>query len=151
MQVRTLKMADACAISGYTRDQMRALLRDLPAFTVDQGSNRGRIFTRVELLIIAIISFMEQRYGVKRTSIGAILAELLDTIQSPRSIDPQACLVIITGEASVTYRRLDEPIREGLVIPLAPIFDQLDTYLGAKTPKKQMEISFGPSALNRSS
>lgn len=150
MEVRTLKMADACAISGYTRDQMRALLRDLPPFTADEGSGRNRVFTRVELLVIAIITFMEKRYGIKRPAIKGILDQLLTTIQSPRNIDPRACLVIVTGEASVSYSRLNENIDEGLVIPLAPIFDLLDTYLGAKTEQKQLEISFGPSAIHKS-
>jgi hypothetical protein len=141
-------MADACAISGYTRDQMRALLRDLPSFCVDQVSGRNRTFTRVELLTIAIIAFMEQRYGVKRKAIGMILDDLINTIQSPREIDPQACLIIITGDQSVSYSRLNETVEEGLVVPLAPIFERLDTYLGAKSTEHQMEINFGPSALN---
>ena len=148
MEVRTLKMADACSISGYTRDQMRALLRDLPSFTVDQGSGRSRVFSRVELLAIAVISFMEQRYGVKRVAIGAVLDQLLETLQTPREVDPLACLVIVTGEASVSYNRLTEAVAEGLVVPLAPLFDRLDTYLGVKTPQKQMEIGFGTSGLS---
>ena len=148
MDVRPLKMADACAISGYTRDQMRALLRDLPPFTVDQGTGKNRVFTRVELLTIAIISSMEQRYGIKRNAIGAALKPLLETIQVPREVDPLACLVVVTGDASVSYARLTDAVAEGLVIPLAPIFDRLDTYLGVKTPKKQMEVSFAPSALH---
>lgn len=142
MNVRSLKMADACAISGYTRDQMRALLRDLPSFTANQGSGRNRVFTRIELLTIAIISFMEQRYGIKRAAIGQILEPLLIAIQVPREVDPLACLVVVTGEATVSYARLNEKVKEGLVIPLAPIFNQLDTYLGATEPKKQLEIYY---------
>lgn len=149
MNVRTLKMADACAVSGYTRDQMRALLRDLPSFTIDQGSGRNRTFTRVELLTIAIISQMEQRYGIRRAAIGAIIKQLLETLQTPRAIDPLACLVIIAGDSFVLYAQLSESVAEGLVIPLAPIFDQLDTYLGVTSPQKQMEIGFGPSALRK--
>lgn len=147
MNVRTLKMADACAVSGYTRDQMRALLRDLPTFTTDQGSGRGRVFTRVELLTIAIIAIMEQRYGIKRAAIGGILEQLLAVIQSPRVVDHLACLVIVTGEAAVSYARLNQSTEEGLIVPLAPIFDRLDTYLGAKTQQEQIEIAFGPSVL----
>lgn len=128
---------------------MRALLRDLPPFTADQGTGRRRVFTRVELLAIAVISFMEQRYGIKRSAIGAILERLLEKLQAPLEVDPIACLVIVTGEASVSYTRLNEVVAEGLVIPLAPIFDRLDTYLGVKTPQKHMEISFGPSALRK--
>lgn len=143
-------MADACAISGYTRDQMRALLRDLPSFTADQGNGRNRIFTRAELLTIAVIAFMEQRYGIKRSAIGAIVGQILTVIQSPRAIDGLACLVIITGEASVSYSRLNESVNEGLVLPLAPIFDRLDIYLGAKTSERQINIAFEPSALRRS-
>ena len=127
---------------------MRALLRDLPSFTVDQGSGRSRVFSRVELLAIAVISFMEQRYGVKRVAIGAVLDQLLETLQTPREVDPLACLVIVTGEASVSYNRLTEAVAEGLVVPLAPLFDRLDTYLGVKTPQKQMEIGFGTSGLS---
>lgn len=143
-------MADACAISGYTRDQMRALLRDLPSFTTDQGTGRNRIFTRAELLTIAVIAFMEQRYGIKRSAIGAIVERLHTVIQSPRAVDRLACLVIVTGEASVSYSRLNETTSEGLVLPLAPIFDRLDTYLGAKSSQNQIEIAFQPSVLHSS-
>lgn len=151
MEVRTLKMADACAISGYSRDQMRGLLRDLPPFTANHSSGRNRTFTRVELLAIAIISTMERRYGTKRAAVGEVLEQLLSVLQAPRVVDPMACLVIITGEKTVTYTKLSENTEEGLVIPLGPIFDLLDTYLGAKTTAQQMEISFGPRALNNTS
>lgn len=140
-------MADACTLSGYTRDQMRALLRDLPTFMQNNGSGRTRIFTRVELLSITIVTFMEQRYGIKRVAIGAIIESLIKALQSPREIDSLACLIIITGEPSVRFSRLNEPVEEGLVIPLAPIFNQLDTYLGAKTTQKQIEITFEPAIL----
>lgn len=149
MDVRTLKMADACSVSGYTRDQMRALLRDLPSFTADQGAGRSRVFTRVELLAITVISFMEQRYGVKRAAIGSILDQLMETLQVPREVDPFACLVIVTGEPSVSYTRLSEIVSEGLLIPLEPIFSRLDIYLGVRAPQSQMEINLGPSALRR--
>jgi len=148
MDVRTLKMADACSVSGYTKDQMRALLRDLPPFTVDQGEGRSRVFTRVELLAIAIISYMEQRYGIKRAAVGAILEQLLKTLQAPRKLDTLACLVIVTSEGSVTYSRLNNGVDEGLVIPLAPIFDRLDTYLGVRTQSNQLEINLNPTTLH---
>lgn len=118
---------------------MRALLRDLPSFTTDQGNGRSRIFTRVELQAIAVISFMEQRYGIKRGAIGGILEQLLETLKLPREVDPLACLVIVTGEQSVSYSRLNEAVAEGLVIPLAPIFDRLDIYLGVKTPQNRLK------------
>lgn len=147
MDVRTLKMADACSISGYTKDQMRALLRDLPPFTVDQGEGRSRVFTRVELLAIAIISYMEQRYGIKRAAVGAVLGQLLETLRTPRKLDSLACLVIVTSEGSVSYSRLNSAVDEGLVIPLTPIFDRLDTYLGVRTPSNQLEINLSPTTL----
>ena len=147
MDVRTLKMADACAVSGYTRDQVRALLRDLPAFADDRAAGRNRIFSRVELLAIAVISFMEMRYGMKRTAIGAILDQLIETLQVPREVDASACLIVITGESSVSYSRISDGVSEGLVVPLAPIFDRLDTYLGVKAPQKQIEIGLSPSVV----
>ena len=126
---------------------MRALLRDLPPFTLDQCSGRSRVFSRVELLAITIISFMEQRYGVKRGAIGAVLEGLLEALQVPREVDALACLVVVTGERTVLFSRLTESVGEGLVIPLAPILDKLDVYLGVKAPHKQMDIGFRPSAL----
>jgi len=126
---------------------VRALLRDLPPFTLDQCSGRSRVFSRVELLAITIISFMEQRYGVKRGAIGAVLEGLLEALQVPREVDALACLVVVTGERTVLFSRLTESVGEGLVIPLAPILDKLDVYLGVKAPHKQMDIGFRPSAL----
>lgn len=149
MDVRKLKMADACSVSGYTRDQVRALLRDLPPFTVDQGVGRSRAFTRVELLVVAVISVMEQRYGIKRAAIGGILDRLLKALQVPREVDVSACLVVVTGEPSVSYVRLNETIEEGLVIPLSPILDRIDTYLGVRASAGGDKTSFGAQALQK--
>lgn len=142
MNVRTLKMADACSISGYTRDQMRGLLRELPVFTKNQVAGRNREFTRVELLTITVISYMEQRYGIKRGAIKEILEKLIKTLEETKKVNSQSCLVIVIGESSVLSTYINEIIPEGLVIPLAPIQEQLDTYLGVKVHNKQFEINF---------
>ena len=137
MNVRTLKMADACAVSGYTRDQMRAVLRDLPPLGVAHGPGRNRVFSRMELLVIAIICTMEQRYGIRRTAIGPILDELIKIIQSVREQVASSTLVIVTSAESVLLKCQTESVKEGLIIPLAPIVRRMDIYLGGHSQETQ--------------
>ena len=145
MKVRPLKMLDACAVSGYTRDQIRALLRDLPPFISSQEAGKSKVFTRAELLTIAVIAFMERRYGIRRSAVANVVNQLVACFQKPRSLEPCACLNIVTEDGLVSYMAANQSVEEGLVIPLEPIFDRLDNYLGATSSNEQIELALGPT------
>jgi len=139
-------MADACEVTGYTRNQLRSMLRDLPAFVGHEAAPKSaRTFTRNELLSICVIAQMETRYGVRRTAIGAVVQKLKDSLQGPRPVNPSARLVVLFEPCAVTYMKDDTNVTEGVVVPLGPIFDQVDRYLGAYTEVgMQSELPLGP-------
>lgn len=140
-------MADACAVSGYSRDQMRALLRDLPLFIGNQSEGKNRTFTRAELLVISVIAEMESRYGMKRSAIGDIVTNLLNSLQKPRNVNPLARLNVVFQTSVVEYLTEDAFIQEGVVIPLGPIFKKIDHYLCAMPEDEQIELALGPNLI----
>lgn len=148
MKTRTLKMADACAMSGYTRDQIRSLLRDLPKFVYNQSKGRNTTFTRAELLVISVLTELETRYGMKRAAIAKVVDPLLSTLQQPRNLNQAARLNIVFSEGIVNYLPEDVFIQEGLIVPLGPIFRKLDSYLGAIPQDEQLFLSLGPSVVH---
>jgi hypothetical protein len=144
MKVRKIGMSDACEVTGYTRDQIRGLLRDLPEFITTPMEGKNRLFSRVELLMVTIITELEQRYGTKRAAIGHILEQLLSTLNTPRSVNATATLNILFAPPSVTYMPESIAVPEGLVVPLGPIFKRVDIYLGAHSEDIQSELALGP-------
>jgi hypothetical protein len=146
MKARKITIADACEITGYTRNQVRALLRDLPAFVGQGGKSPSvRTFTRNELLMICVIAQMEVRFGIRRAAIGCLIQKLADALQVPRTAGTDARLDILFEPPSVTYSTAGDLITEGVLIPLAPILERIEQYLGGYTDLGvQGELPLGP-------
>lgn len=143
-------MSDACEVTGYTRNQLRGLLRDLPAFVSQEASARsGRAFTRGELLVICFITEMESTYGMKRSSIGTVLTQLIASIQSPRPPETSSRLHIVLSSKTVTYLSPGATADDGLLIPVAAIFERIDKYLGGHIDSSQGELPLGPVIVSR--
>ncbi|MES2356406.1 MAG: hypothetical protein V4568_18795 [Pseudomonadota bacterium] len=142
-------MNDACEVTGYTRNQLRGMLRDLPSFVESETTPRSaRAFTRTELLAICVITQMESRYGIRRAAIGTVVEQLLSTLQGPRPINPAARLNVIVESGLVTYLSENSGVTEGLLIPLGPIFERVDHYLGGHSDAgEQAELPLGPGIL----
>ncbi len=145
-------MSDACEVTNYTRDQLRGMFRDLPSFLEHPSEGRNRIFSRAELLTICIITHMETRYGLKRAAIGKVVNQLLATLNDPRPVDQRYRLNVIPEVSLVTFLPEDAPVAEGLIVPLAPIFQRVDLYLGAYSESgKQRELPLSPGIVRTQS
>ncbi len=142
-------MADACEVTGYTRNQLRAMLRDLPAFACEDSVEKSaRIFTRNELLAICVIARMETKHGVRRAAISDVASKIKESLQGPRPVNPNAWLKVSFEPPVVTYVDGNVALEEGNLIPLGPIFDQVDRYLGAYSYSGvQSELPLGPVIL----
>jgi hypothetical protein len=152
MRVRKITINDACAVTEYTRDQLRGMFRDLPPF-LECGSAPGarRTFTRSELLVICVIASMETQFGTRRAAIGSILDQLLSVLKRPRPIDPLARLNVVFEPAKVTYLAANSEASEGVVVPLGPIFARVDHYLGGQPDVgDQGELPLSPVILRNS-
>lgn len=124
-------MADACAITGYTRNQLRGMLRDLPSFVGHESPpGSARTFARSELLMACVITELERRYGIRRSAIGAVVPRLTEALERPSATAVGARLALLFEPCTVTLLAEDANAVEGVLIPLGPIFDRVERYLG---------------------
>jgi hypothetical protein len=146
MKVRKITMSDACQATGYTRDQLRGMLRDLPEFVINRSVGKNRQFSRFEFVALCVIARLESRYGMRRAVIGLLLDQLLAALNGLRAAQPNATLNILISPPTVKFVEDDGFPYEGLLVPLAPIFSSVDFYLGAHE-EPEPELPFGPVAV----
>jgi hypothetical protein len=144
-------MADLLAISGYTRDQMRGLLDAMPAYASRNTQVRvAKQYTAQDLLVVRACSQLESRYGLQRGTVAGFSDSVRSVLSGPRPVSSSARLLLTFEPADVRYVEATESIEEGLLVPLAPIFQAVDEYLlpgRAQFDWGQRELGFGPQAI----
>lgn len=152
MSSRSLTMSDLLAISGYTRDQMRGLLDAMPAFASRDSRVRvAKQYTAQDLLVIRACSQLESRYGLQRGTVAGFSDQLRAVLSGPRPVSATARLLLTFDPVYVRYVEAPEAIEEGLLVPLAPIFQAVDEYLlpgRVQVTWSQRELGFGPQGIN---
>jgi hypothetical protein len=144
--VRKLTAADVCVVTGYSRDELHALLRVLPPYhLVKPGSRVAREFTAKDLLVLSVTRILEDQYGVRRAAIGDIGVPLQDALSGPRLRGEDPCISINIRPPRVCLVGTTVP-REGLLLPLAPIYEKIETYLSYDP---QLSLQFGPTLLRK--
>ncbi len=151
MSSRSLTVSDLLAISGYTRDQMRGLLDAIPAYASRNTSVRvAKRYTALDLLVVRACSQLEHRYGLQRGTVADFSDALRSVLSGPRPASVTTHLLLTFEPVDARYVEATESVSEGLIIPLAPIFQVVDDYLlpgGAQLGWNQHELSFGPQAI----
>lgn len=143
---RRLTAADVCAVTGYSRDELHALLRVLAPYAKERPAPRvAREFTATDLVVLSVTQMLESRFGLRRTAVAEIGEMLQLACSGPRPLDEDACLAVTVRPPQVE-RSAPGIAREGLLIPLAPIYDRIDTYLSYDP---QLALRFGPSLVAR--
>ena len=152
MSCRSLTMADLLAISGYTRDQMRGLLDAIPDYASRNTQVRvAKQYTAQDLLTLQTCVQLESRYGLQRGAVAGLSNALRSALSGPRPVSATARLLLTFSPPDVRYVEATESIEEGLLVPLAPIFQAVDEYLlpgRARLDWGQRELGFGPQAVN---
>lgn len=145
-------MSDLLAISGYTRDQMRGLLDAMPAFSGrDTRVRVAKQYSAQDLLVIRACSQLESRYGLQRAIVAGFSDQLRTVLLGPRPVSAMVRLLLTFSPVDVRYVEAPEGIVEGLLVPLAPIFQAVDEYLlpgRAQVTWSQRELGFGPQVIN---
>jgi hypothetical protein len=127
---RDITVGDLCELTGYSRDQLRGLLLELPRFSGKSGAPRvARIFTNQEVLMVVLLCRLESEYGLKRATVAGLCESIFSTLSTPRSVSSEARLVLVAGKQQCDYLEGPRHVTEGLIVPLAPVFDALDKYL----------------------
>lgn len=152
MNSRPLTISDLLAVSGYTRDQMRGLLDAIPAYASRNTKVRvAKQYTAQDLLVVRACSQLESRYGLQRGTVVSFSDRLRSVLTGPRPVSATAHLLLTFDPADVRYVEALEGIQEGLLVPLAPIFEAIDEYLlpgHAQASWSQRELGFGPRAVS---
>ncbi len=128
---RLVTAADLIALTGYNRNQLRALLLELPRFA--QGKSEPRqptVYTRHEVLIIVICCCLESRYGMRRSAVAALCDSIAECTAVPRPVARKARLIIDLDPPRASFvDKISDDITEGIVLALGPIFMAVDAYL----------------------
>jgi hypothetical protein len=140
MKARKLTASDACEVTGYTRDQLKALLRDLPAWGPPPRARAAREFSPHDLIVLGVVHVLDSRISLRRRQIGLMLPKLRQALLGPREVTRSPRLAISFDPLSVEYLSGRMPsARDGLLISLGPIFDRVDYYLGATQSRKTFQ------------
>ncbi len=144
---RRLTAADVCAVTGYSRDELHALLRVLEPYCTDKSSPRvAREFTPRDLVVLGVTQLLEVRYGLRRTAVAELGLQLQSALAGPKGVNRDARLAISVRPPSVDYLDDGVIVTEGLVIALGPLFEKVDDYLSFEP---QLSLQFGPSLVAR--
>lgn len=148
---RPLTMADLLAISGYTRDQMRGLLDALPAFARRNTAARiAKNYSAPDLLLVQTCTQLETRYGLQRGTVAKFSDALRSVLAGPRHVSKSASLLLSFDPVDVHYLEATGGFEEGLLVPLAPIFQVVDDYLLPGTAQlnwQQHNLGFLPQTV----
>ena len=144
--VKKLTASDVCLVTGYSRDELHALLRVLPPYHFVKSAPRvARAFTAKDLLVLSVTHILEDRYGVRRAALADIGVPLQELIAGPRMQCEDPCLLINIRPPSVRLVDTIAP-KEGLMLPLAPLYEKIDTYLSYDP---QLSLQFGPMLVRK--
>lgn len=129
---RKLTAADVREVSGYSRNELRAVLDDLPDYAVTSGQARvAREFDRLDLIVLTVIHDLETRHGMRRNAIAGVSRQLRKALSGPKRINREARLLVSVVPPAVNYIEANLRIQSGIVVPLADVFERVDGYLGA--------------------
>jgi len=145
---RTLTITDLCQVTGYTRYQLRGLLDVVLPEKRSKGPRVARQFSTQELLVIATMSDLETRLGIKRGHIALISRRLSQVLSGPRLVNRQARLVITFSPPSVLYMSAVAPANDAVVLSLGPIFERVDRHITeGPLPMTQAQLNFRPTSV----
>jgi len=143
---RRLTVADVCAVTGYSRDELHALLRILPPYNLERPAPRvAREFSAKDLLVLSVTQVLEDRYGIRRAAVGEIGLQLQEVLGGPRLQGEGQHLTVTINPPSVLITEPSEQ-KDGLILPLEPLYEKIDAYLSYDP---QLSLQFGPTIVRK--
>lgn len=127
---RKLTTADVCEVTGYSRDELHAILKCLWPFCDEKPSPRvARDFSAKDILTLSVTAALEHQLGLRRQAVGSLGRELQAALSGPKKVNRAARLVVTVQPPKVVYVNLASTDHQGVVIALGPLFDKVDQYL----------------------
>ena len=128
-----LKISDLAAVAGYTRFQMDGLIKQVFGRSLGKIAGTQRSYSPQDLLVVSVITKMEQRFAVDRKSLARISDSLRAVLSGPRSANRHARLLATFDPPVVRYLESSDSVDEGIVVALGEVFSRVDEYLGVSS------------------
>lgn len=126
-----------CDVTGWSRDQLRAVLADLPPFRDWKSEARvARRFSPADLLFLAAVAHLERDAGLKRSAISRVALALRDVLASRSPAMSFDAIFVSLSPPTVTVLDDSMPEESGLVIQLSPIARKVHEYFGMHEVKR---------------
>ena len=146
---RKLTTADVCEVTGYSRDELHAVLKCLWPYCDDKPSPRvARDFSAKDLLMLSVTAVLAHQFGLRRQAVGSLGRELQTALSGPKKANRAARLVVTVQPPEVLYVNQAATDRQGVVVALGPLFDKVDQYL---TFDSHPGLQLGPGLVASSS
>lgn len=144
---------DISKVTGYSRNQVRGLLDELPIYSDQKTEPRvAREFSRSDLIVLAVVHLLEARIGIRRKAVATIVEPLRQALSGPKKINRNARLLIFIDPPAVSYLATNSsPSQDGILISLGPIFERVDEHLNFGLPyaaNDGPELNFGPGLVS---
>jgi len=150
MASRKITASDVCIVTGYSRNELRWLLNELPPYCNTKPSPRvAREFTAKDLSVLSVVFVLENSYGMRLSAIVQIAELISDSLSKPKAISNGARLLICLTPPNVTYVSTASNSSDGIFLSLDPIFDKVDEYLMPALLPNQVDLNFGPESFKK--
>lgn len=149
---RKLTAKDAREVTGYSREELRALLTRIDFHGGHPVQARVALeFTPGDLIVLAAVRELELTCGMSRASVARILKPLKTALSRPRPVNRHARLVVTLAPVAVTYVDASSVVGEGVVVALRRVFDRVDAHLGVYTAsaRAQGDLKFAPGVVRQ--
>lgn len=147
--MRPITASDLCELTGYSRDQMRGLLAEMPRFSRRRTEARvARSYSNHDVLVVVVLCRLETVYGLKRGILASLCEAIAASLTAPRKVSREACLILRAQDATCEYADTAPLINDGLIVALGPIFLAIDCYL-LPTPLVQREVGLSATSNQR--
>lgn len=128
--MRRITISDLCELTGYSRDQLRGLLAQLPRFADRHGEARvARVYSSTDVVLVVLLCRLETAYGLKRSVVSALCEPIAIALTIASKECKHASLVMHIQDATCEYADTPPLIGDGLVVALPPIFMAIESYL----------------------
>ena len=102
--MRSITISDLCELTGYSRDQMRGLLAELPRFARRHAEARvARVYSNQDVMLVVVLCRLETVYGLRRSIVSALCESIAASLTAPRKVSKQACLILRAHDATCEY------------------------------------------------
>lgn len=139
----TFTAKDVCEALGVAKHHLRIWTNKLEPFSNTATKERSaRKFTLGDLSYLAIVDYLEVRYGISVNTVALLERHLYDLINSPSLNNAgDRCFVFICFHSqSCKWLKSEDVASEGLIVNTHNAHRKLNNYLGLSPNQVEMQL-----------